>query len=165
MGRSLPSTSSGIIRKETLVVNGQEWTVHAVSGSPAQAVLHGVLEIMPEKPSLVVSGHQLRRECRARASRFPGRWARRWKAASLGIPALAISLEAAPEFHFSYSKDIDFSAAAHFAAFFGRVLLEKKMPEDVRVLKVDVPSDATVETPWQVTRVASAILSSATIPA
>jgi len=56
MGRSLPSTSSGIIHEQKLRVNGQEWIVYAVSGSPAQAIQHGVLEIMPKKPDLVVSG-------------------------------------------------------------------------------------------------------------
>ncbi len=49
---------------------------------------------------------------------------------------------------------MDFSAAAHFTAFFARLLLQKKMPNDVHLLKVDVPSDATPETPWTVTHVA-----------
>jgi 5'-nucleotidase len=152
MGRSLPSTSSGIIRKEILTVNGQEWTVHAVSGSPAQAVLHGALEIMPQKPALVVSGINYGENVGLGVT-ISGTVGAAMEAAALGIPAVAVSLEAAPEYHFSYSRDIDFSAAAHFAAFFGRLLLEKRMPEDVRLLKVDVPSEATVETPWQVTRV------------
>ena len=151
MGRSLPSTSSGIIRKQTLTVNGQEWTVHAVSGSPAQAVLHGALEIMPQKPSLVVSGINYGENVGLGVT-ISGTVGAAMEAASLGVPAVAVSLEAAPEFHFSYSREIDFSAAAHFAAHFGRLLLEKRMPEDVRLLKVDVPSDATVDTPWQVTR-------------
>ena len=55
-GRSLPGTSTGIIHKEKLEIHGQEWTVYAVEGTPAQAVLHAVLEIMPEKPDLIVSG-------------------------------------------------------------------------------------------------------------
>src|SRR5512143_2681600 len=141
MGRSLPSTSSGIIRKQTLVVNGQEWTVHAVSGSPAQAVLHGALEIMPQRPDLVVSGINYGENV-ALGVTISGTVGAALEAAALGIPALAVSLEAAAQYHFSYSRDIDFSAAAHFAALFGRVLLEKKMPEDVRVLKIDVPSNA-----------------------
>jgi 5'-nucleotidase len=33
-----------------------------------------------------------------------------------------------------------------------RLLLEKKFPPEVMVLKVDVPSDATLETPWELTR-------------
>ncbi len=153
MGRSLPSTSSGIIRKETLTVNGQEWVVHAVGGSPAQAVLHGALEIMPEKPALVVSGINYGENVGLGVT-ISGTVGAAMEAASMGIPALAISLEAGTEYHFSYSKEIDFSAAAHFAALFGRMLLEKKLPDDVQVLKVDVPADATVDTAWQVTRVA-----------
>src|SRR5512142_1686275 len=152
MGRSLPSTSSGIIRKQLLTVNGQEWTVHSVGGSPAQAVLHGSLEIMPQKPSLVVSGINYGENVGLGVT-ISGTVGAAMEAASLGVPAVAVSLEAARQYHFSYSRDIDFSAAAHFAAYFGRIMLEKRMPEDVRVLKVDVPSDATTETPWQVTRV------------
>ena len=127
--------------------------MYAVSGSPAQAVLHGVLEIMPEKPALVVSGINYGENVGLGVT-ISGTVGAAMEAASLGIPALAISLEAGTEYHFSYSKEIDFSAAAHFTAFFGRMLLEKKMPDDVQLLKVDVPSDATVDTAWQVTRVA-----------
>ena len=152
MGRSLPNDSSGIIRKELLTVNGQEWTVHAVGGSPAQAVLHGALEIMSEKPSLVVSGINYGENVGLGVT-ISGTVGAAMEAAALGVPALAVSLEAAREYHFSYSRDIDFSAAAYFAAYFGRILLEKRLPDDVRVLKVDVPSDATPETRWQVTRV------------
>src|SRR5512134_497378 len=47
MGRSLPVTSDGIIREEKLEIKGQEWPMYAVGGTPAQAVLHGILEIMP----------------------------------------------------------------------------------------------------------------------
>jgi 5'-nucleotidase len=152
MGRSLPSTSSGIIRKQLLTVNGQEWTVHSVGGSPAQAVLHGSLEIMPQRPSLVVSGINYGENVGLGVT-ISGTVGAAMEAASLGVPAVAVSLEAARQYHFSYSQDIDFSAAAYFAAYFGRLMLEKRMPEDVRVLKVDVPSDATTETPWQVTRI------------
>ena len=34
-----------------------------------------------------------------------------------------------------------------------RLLLDRKFPADVSLLKVDVPSDATTDTPWQLTRV------------
>ena len=152
MGRSLPSTSSGIIRKQQLTVNGQEWTVHAVSGSPAQAVLHGALEIMPGKPALVVSGINYGENVGLGVT-ISGTVGAALEAASLGIPALAISLEVGSQYYFSYSKEVDFSTAGYFAALFGRLLLEKKMPKDVDVLKVDVPANATPETPWELTRV------------
>jgi len=153
-GRSLPSTSSGVIHEEKLQVNGQEWIVYAVSGSPAQAVQHAVLEIMPEKPALVVSGINYGENVGFGIT-ISGTVGAAMEAASLSLPALAVSLEAIPKYHFSYSKDLDFSVAAYFTAFFGRLLLEKKMPDDVHLLKVDVPSDATEQTPWQVTRLSS----------
>lgn len=134
-------------------MNGQEWTVYAVGGSPAQAVLHAVLEIMPHKPDLVVSGINYGENVGLGVT-ISGTVGAAMEAASLGFPALAISLEADQRYHLSYSEEVDFSAAAHFAAFFSRMLLERKMPEDVYVLKVDVPSDANEQTAWQVTRVA-----------
>jgi 5'-nucleotidase len=74
------------------------------------------------------------------------------EAASQGIPALAASLETDRAHHLSYSTEVDFSAAAYFTAYFARKLLEKQFPSEVELLKVDVPSNATRETPWQVTR-------------
>ena len=153
MGRSLPAASDGIISKEMLMVGGREWTVHAVGGSPAQAVLHGILEIMPQPPDLVVSGINYGENVGTGVT-ISGTVGATLEAASHGIPALALSLETKREDHTSYSTRIDFSAAAYFATFFARQLLEKRFPEDVDVLKVDVPSEATVETPWEVTRVA-----------
>jgi 5'-nucleotidase len=76
------------------------------------------------------------------------------EAASQGIPALAASLETDRAHHLSYSTDIDFSAAAYFTAFFARKMLEKQFPSEVDLLKVDVPSNATRQTDWQVTRLA-----------
>src|SRR4030042_1346433 len=69
-----------------------------------------------------------------------------------GIPALAVPLETDESDHLSYSTTIDFSAATYFAALFGRMLPERRMPEDVDLIKVDVPCDATPSTPWEVTR-------------
>jgi 5'-nucleotidase len=65
---------------------------------------------------------------------------------------MAISLETEKEYHESYSRDIDFQTAGHFTKYFANRLLANEMPPDVQVLKVEVPSDATPETPWQTTR-------------
>jgi 5'-nucleotidase len=153
MGRSLPSSSDGIIQTQALSVGGREWTVYAVGGSPAQAVLHGMLEIMPRKPDLVVSGINYGENV-ASGITISGTVGAAMEAAGMGRRSLAMSLETGVEDHHSYSRAIDFSTAAHFARFFARLLLEKKMPPDVDLLKVDVPSTATPDTPWQVTRLA-----------
>jgi 5'-nucleotidase len=150
-GRSLPSTSTGIIEPQQLQVNGREWTVYAVSGTPAQAVLHGIFEIVPEKPALVVSGINYG-ENMGLGITVSGTVGAALEGAASGIPALAISLETKIEHHLSYSDEVDFSAAAHFTAKFGKMLMEKQLPEDVRVLKVDIPKNATPETPWEITR-------------
>ena len=151
MGRSLPSSSDGTIRTKVMRICGKEWTVYAVGGSPAQAVLHGILEIMPQRPDLVVSGINYGENVGTGVT-ISGTVGAALEAASHGIPALAMSLETGREHHLSYSTEIDFSAAAHFTKMFGRILLSKLLPADVDLIKLDVPCDATPETPWEVTR-------------
>jgi 5'-nucleotidase len=151
MGRSLPNTSDGIIQKEQVQVNGQEWSVYAVGGSPAQAVLHAILEIMPEKPDIVVSGINYGENVGTGVT-VSGTVGAAMEGAALGYPALAVSLEADAKYHLSYSDEMDFSAAAYFTKLFAQKLLEKKFPEEIDLLKIDVPSDATKETGWQMTR-------------
>ena len=51
-GRSLPIYSDGLIDQQKMEINGMDWNVYAVGGTPAQAVLHAVFEILPEKPIL-----------------------------------------------------------------------------------------------------------------
>ena len=152
MGRSLPNTSDGIIQMEWVQVNGQEWNVHAVGGSPAQSVLYGVLEVLKFKPDLVVSGINYGENV-ASGVTISGTVGAAMEAASLGIPAMAVSLEADQKYHLSYSEEVNFSVAADFAKRFALLLLKNKFPDDVNLLKVDVPWDATHETPWQLTRV------------
>lgn len=150
-GRSLPVTSDGLILPKRMGVNGKEWTVYGVGGTPAQVVLHAFLEILPHKPDLVVSGINYG-ENLGTGITASGTVGAALEAASLGIPSIAVSLETSPEDHLSYSTQVDFSVAAHFTVHFARLLLDKQMPPDVHVLKVDVPADATEETPWEVTR-------------
>ena len=151
LGRSLPSTSSGIIHRETLTIHGQDWTVYAVEGSPAQAVLHGILEIIPTPPDLVVSGINYGENIGTGVT-VSGTVGAAMEAAAMGIPALAVSLETHHSYHLSYSRDVDFDAAGQFTARFARILLEGNLPEAVQVLKVEVPSDATLETGWELCR-------------
>ncbi|HSA99626.1 MAG TPA: 5'/3'-nucleotidase SurE [Anaerolineales bacterium] len=150
-GRSLPNTSDGIIQEQRVQVDGQEWTVFSVGGTPAQTVLHGVLEVMKKKPDLVVSGINYGENV-ATGITISGTVGAAMEGASLGIPSMAVSLEAEPKYHLSYSEDMSFLVAAEFTARIARLLLERQMPADVDLLKVDVPADATVDTPWQLTR-------------
>jgi 5'-nucleotidase len=76
------------------------------------------------------------------------------QAAEFGIPGLALSLETSKAYHREYGSEVDWSGAMHYTRYFAQVLLRKQLPFDVDVLKVDVPRDATPETPWRTTRLA-----------
>lgn len=155
-GRSLPSTSDGLIEARQVEVNGKGWTVYSVGGTPAQAVLHAVLEVLPERPVIAVSGINYG-ENLGTAITVSGTVGAALEAASLGIPALAMSLETESQYHLSYSTEVDFTVAGAFTAFFARLLIERRLPEDVSVLKVDIPSLATLDTPWEITRLSRRI--------
>jgi len=152
-GRSLPSTSDGTIRIETVKVNGKEWQVYSVGGSPAQAVMHGVLEITSQRPDLIVSGINYGENI-GEGITASGTVGAALQGAAMGIPALAVSLETAEEHHLTYSDEINFSCAAHITKKFASLLLTHPLPPDVHVLKLEIPADADMDTPWQMTRLA-----------
>lgn len=154
-GRSFPVTSEGRIYQKTQRVNGERVTVYSVDGTPAQAVQHGVLELAPRLPALVVSGINYG-ENTGNGITISGTIGAAFEGASLGIPSLAVSQQTPKDLHMTYA-DLDFSAAAHFTRFFAEWFFDSGipngLPDDVDILKLDVPEDATPETPWRVTRV------------
>lgn len=151
-GRSMPITSEGRIYPHELPTNGYPYKAYAVDGTPAQAVQHGVLELADRLPSLVVSGINYG-ENTGNGVTISGTVGATLEAASLSIPALAMSQQTPKDLHLSYSGDVDFTVAAHFAREFGIWLMEHpRRPDDVDVLKVDVPWGATENTSWRITR-------------
>ena len=154
-GRGFNRAADGQIHLQKTSINGQEWDVYAVGGSPSQTVLHAVLELMPEHPDLVVSGINYGANFSTDVG-YSGTVGAALEAASLGIPALASSLEILKEEWDVFHTDIDFSVAAHFTQEFARMLLEKRMPEDVHVLNLVVPHDAVRDTPWRLTHLTRA---------
>lgn len=150
-GRSLPSTTGGVIHAQRQEISGDHWEVFAVDGTPAQAVQHGVLELVPRRPDLVVAVINYGENVGSGIT-ISGTVGAAMEAASLGIPSLAVSLETPKEYHLSHSDEIDFSAAAHFTHLFAEILLKTPCPPDVDLLKVDIPATATPQTPWRLTR-------------
>ena len=150
-GRSMPfDTYDGQVHQEKLEINSKDWTVHAVGGTPAMAVMFGVLELTPKKPDLVVSGINYGLNVGSGVT-ISGTVGAAIEGAAAGIPSLAISLETGTKYHGSYSREIDFSTAGYFTRFFSHLLLSKKMPPDVQILKVEIPALAAEDTPWQIT--------------
>lgn len=150
-GRSMPITSDGKLEKEAVTIDGKTWTVYAVGGTPAQAVQHGILELMDRPPDLVVAGINYGENLSLGVT-VSGTVGAALEGAALGIPSMAVSLEMSKDYYLSYSEEIDFSAARHFTRLFADLLLTQKMFTDVDVLKIDIPCDANPQTDWLVTR-------------
>jgi 5'-nucleotidase len=135
-----------------LEVGGAEVPCYAFDCSPAQAVRQAILRFVPRRPHLVISGINFGENVGGSVT-ISGTVGAAIEAASLGIPTLAASLETDPEYHFVPSSDVDFGAAATFVRRFAKWLLRHSLPPAVDILKLEVPSDATPETPWRMTRV------------
>ena len=152
-GRSLPLSSDGKIQQTTLHVGSQEWPVYSVGGSPAQTVLHAVLEIMPAPPDLVVVGINYGENIGTSIT-MSGTVGAAMQAADLGLPALAVSLQLIDESYLSYSQRIDFSAAAYFTGLVAKMILEQGLPQGVDLFKLEVPASATPQTALRFTSLA-----------
>ena len=150
-GRSHPIEADGSITPRQLQIGRQIWTAYAVGGSPAQAVLYAMIDLLPKKPDLVVSGINYGENV-GNGITISGTLGAALEGASFGVPSLAVSLQLLDDGYLHHSRDVNFAVAAHFTQVFAKKLLEEKLPPDVHVLKVDVPASATPETPWRVTR-------------
>jgi 5'-nucleotidase len=151
-GRSMPVSSEGRIFEEERPIGGRAITVYSVDGTPAQAVQHGVIELADRLPSLVVSGINYGENC-GNGVTISGTVGAALEAASLNIPSLAVSQQTPHELHLTYSTEVDFSAAASFARRFGQWMMSARRPDDVDILKIEVPLGATEQTAWKMTRI------------
>jgi len=151
-GRSTFSFDNVPVQEEHITMADQRISAFSIEGTPAQAVLYALLEAAPRKPSLAISGINYG-ENLGTGITASGTVGAALEAAVFGTPSLAISLETAKKYHYNTSHDIDFTAAAFFTRIFAQRLLSVKLPPDVDVLKIDVPMDATRQTPWRLTRV------------
>jgi 5'-nucleotidase len=151
MGRSTPPIVDGAVTEERLQINCQEMPAYAVTGSPAQAVLYGVLVLAPRRPALVIAGIN-HGENPGTCVTASGTVGAALQGAELGIPALAVSLETDRQYHYNHAAHLDWRVAAQTTRYFAAAALRAQLPFDVDVLKIDVPADATSETPWRLTR-------------
>ncbi len=153
--RSRPArggTDSRIFRK-TIGYQGQSWEGYAVDTTPAVAVDHGILELSNRPVSLAVSGINYGANVGTCVT-VSGTVGAALQAAEHGVPAIAISLELKekePDLY-TYDSAIDFSAAVHFLCYFAERTLKHDLPEDVDVLKIEIPAEAVESTHWVVAR-------------
>jgi 5'-nucleotidase len=150
--RSYPPVRDKAIYLEEIPVNCHTIVAYGLETSPAQAVLVALLDLVPRRPELLVSGINFGENLGTGVT-VSGTVGAAIEAASLGVPALAVSLETPKEFHYQHSDTVDFTVAAAFTRRFAQIVLAGKLPPDVDILRIDVPSDATLDTSWRVTRV------------
>lgn len=151
MGRGTPPILDAALTMETLGVRCEDVQIYALNGSPAQTVMIAVLGIAARRPALVISGIN-HGENLGTAVTGSGTVGAALQAAEMGIPGLAVSLETDKAYHYNHGEGLHWSAAAHFTRLFAAAILNTALPFDVDVLKVDVPAEATAETPWRMTR-------------
>ena len=153
MGRSMPVTSEGRIFEYDASHHNIDCCAYAVDGTPAQAVQHGIIELADRKPSLVVSGINYGENAGSGVT-ISGTVGAALEGASLGVPSIAVSQQTPKDLHLTYSDDVDFSVAAEFTRRFGQWLIKHEMlPDDVDMLKIDIPWEAKSDTHWRITRV------------
>lgn len=149
-GRSFSRLKRPVLRSTLRVGNTRIATI-AVDASPAVCVRYALMLGVPRPPALVVSGINYGENLGSGLT-ISGTVGAALEAAADGIPALAVSLETATEFHLSHSPHIDFSVAAHWTRQLAEKVLLHRLAPDTPLLNINVPSDATRETKWRVTR-------------
>ena len=151
MGRATPAIVNGRVTQTHLDIRCQDLIVYSMTGLPAQTVVYAVVVLAPRRPDLVISGINYG-ENPGTCVMGSGTVGAALQAAEFNIPALAVSLETDHRYHYHHGGDVNWQVAAHFARQFAIASLRAQRPADVDVLKIDVPAEATTETPWRITR-------------
>jgi 5'-nucleotidase len=151
-GRSMPYTPEPRTSRYPLEVEEQTIPAYQVDTSPALTVARAVLALAPRRPTLLISGINYGENMGSDVT-SSGTVGAALQGAVFGIPSLAVSLQTSKEMHYNPSDNVDFAAARYFTHLFAQMLLQVELPFDVDALKVDVPDDATADTPWRLTSV------------
>ncbi|MCP4397632.1 MAG: 5'/3'-nucleotidase SurE [bacterium] len=153
MGRAFRGDRAEFFHPIDFQVAGNQSEAYHCDCSPALIVEHAMNTIFVESPpDLLISGINYGENLGSNIT-LSGTVGAALQGASMGVPALAMSLQTDFSYHFTYG-DVDWSGAAHFLTLFAQHLLEHRLPTDVDVLKVDVPEEANSETPWRMTKLA-----------
>jgi len=150
-GRSKLSTSGGRIFEETLQLAAQTVIGYAIEGTPAQVVEHALIELATRRVTLAVSGINYGENI-GEGITVSGTVGAAMEAVSLGVPALAVSLQTAPEHYYTHSTDVDFQVAGLFVQRLVALALARGLPPGADLLKIDIPKGASPATPLRWTR-------------
>lgn len=153
MGRSRSSKLNvdGRIHPRQVTYGDKHWSGFAVDATPAMAVECAILQLADRPPALVVSGINYGENVGSSVT-VSGTMGAAIEAADQGVLALAVSLEIPDSDYFNITDQVDFGIASHFTRQIAEKALNANLPADVDVLKIEVPSNAGVDTKWVITR-------------
>ncbi len=115
----------------------------SVSGTPTDSVTMAIFEIMDEWPDLVISGINTGQNTGKGELSTSGTLGAAMEAASLGIPAIAISQHVEIE-HIKFNEghlELDFSASTKVLKGLVKKIQNKGFPEGIDILNVNVPTN------------------------
>lgn len=135
---------SGFIERVELDVAGRAVPAYAVSGSPAMAVTHAVLELAGRPVSLCVSGINYGENVGVPIARS-GTVGAAMEADVYGIPGIATAITT-PVNEWRTFGTVDWTAARHFTRLLARQVLAEGLPDGVSALNLNVPQSATPRT-------------------
>jgi 5'-nucleotidase len=148
-GRSFPHGPAPV-EERLLEIDGKRVYAACMDAAPAKVVRLGLVTLLPRLPDLAIAGINYGENLGGCVT-VSGTVGAAIETASFGIPTLAASLETDAKYHFAVDAEVDFRAAAAFVRRLAQALLSRGMPAGVDILKLDVPSDATADTPWRTT--------------
>jgi 5'-nucleotidase len=135
---------SGAIERVEFAVGDCTVPGYAVTGSPAVAVTHAVLELAERPIGLCVSGVNYGENI-GRSIAVSGTVGAAMEAAGHGIPAIAASVTVQVSQWRTFGA-VDWTAARHFTRLLAAQVLAEGMPDGVSVLNLNVPQSATADT-------------------
>jgi 5'-nucleotidase len=155
----MPHDVTGRLHREWREVDDCRLLTFSVDASPALAVVHALTEILERKPSLVVSGINFGANLSIEIT-VSGTVGAALEAAAAGFPALASSIEMDPRYHLTGHAQADYAAATAHTRAVAAAMLRGAMTgtrphppaDDVWAWNLNVPTDATPETPRRITR-------------
>ena len=150
-GRSMRAAEDAVFESRTLNIAGKTVEGFCLNASPATTVRHALQCLcINRKPDMIVSGINFGENIGTNVS-ASGTVGAAIQSAVWGYKSLAISLEVPPRLHYEHGE-VDWSAAVSILRRAVEKFLPREWPEDVHVLKVDIPDTATAETPWRATK-------------
>ena len=150
-GRSFYASPNAGFQQRDVPAGGQTVPAWCLAASPATTVRHALQCLVNErKPDMVVSGINYGDNLGSDIT-SSGTVGAAIQSAVWDYKSLAVSFEVPPEFHHVHGK-VDWSAAISILRRAAECFLRAQWPEDVHILKIDIPDTADENTPWRVTR-------------